>query len=280
MNPHEEALLIPGPDAGMLGIVSRPAQGQPMERTGVVIVVGGAQYRAGSHRMFVQLARHLATAGYPVLRFDLPGMGDSPGEPVSFEDTAPHIGAAFSALQAQQPGLDRVVLWGLCDGASACLLYLQATQDPRVSGLALLNPWVRSETSLAQARVKHYYRQRLREPDFWRKLLLGGVGWQALQGMATNLRRMRQPQESRGFQDRMAQGLRGFRGRVLLLLSETDLTAQEFQEQALNQAAWVEAMLQASVTRCVLPLADHTCSSLESTRRLEAETLNWLGTQA
>ena len=39
----------------------------------MVIVVGGPQYRAGSHRQFTLLARHIAAAGYPVLRFDARG---------------------------------------------------------------------------------------------------------------------------------------------------------------------------------------------------------------
>ncbi|MEQ8659382.1 MAG: hydrolase 1, exosortase A system-associated, partial [Gammaproteobacteria bacterium] len=38
--------------------------------TGVVVIVGGPQTRVGSHRQFVLLARRLAAAGYPVLRFD------------------------------------------------------------------------------------------------------------------------------------------------------------------------------------------------------------------
>lgn len=59
---------------GILEIPQRPA------RVGVVVVVGGPQYRVGSHRQFVLFGRALAHAGYPVLRFDCTGMGDSGGE--------------------------------------------------------------------------------------------------------------------------------------------------------------------------------------------------------
>ena len=48
---------------------------------GVLIVTGGPQYRAGSHRQFVLLARFLAARGMAVLRFDYRGMGDSEGAP-------------------------------------------------------------------------------------------------------------------------------------------------------------------------------------------------------
>ena len=45
----------------LVGIL-HPAPGA----TGVVIVVGGPQYRVGSHRQFLLLARRLAASGIPV----------------------------------------------------------------------------------------------------------------------------------------------------------------------------------------------------------------------
>ena len=40
--------------------------GAPDASRGVLVVVGGPQYRVGSHRQFVLLARDLAAAGVPV----------------------------------------------------------------------------------------------------------------------------------------------------------------------------------------------------------------------
>ena len=278
MNNNELPLAIPGPESqDMLGIISLPATNQPMQSTGVVIVVGGAQYRVGSHRQFVQLARFLAAAGYPVLRFDFPGMGDSPGKSVPFEDSPPHIAAAIDAFCSHHVTLEKVVLWGLCDGASASLLYMQATRDPRVTGLALLNPWVRSDAGLARARVKHYYRQRLMAPAFWRKLAAGGVGWQALRGLVGNLRTMRQkaPQELT-FQELMAQGCRAFDGKIMLILSERDLTAQEFVEHAQTHPAWRGLLSRPHVTQYRVSGADHTFSSTLAQREVETAVLAWL----
>jgi exosortase A-associated hydrolase 1 len=279
MSVQEHAITMAGPDADMLGIVSQPVDDQPAASTGVVIVVGGAQYRVGSHRQFVQLARHFAAHGYAVLRFDFPGMGDSPGECIGFEDTTPHIEAAIGAFQDACPGVQRVVLWGLCDGASASLLYLEATADPRVAGLALLNPWVRSEAGLARAQVKHYYRQRLLEPTFWRKLLAGSVGWQALRSFGSTLRTMRsRPTQAIAatFQERMAQAWRAFPGPILLLLSERDLTAQKFIETAATDPAWSGWGKKARLTQQRLEDADHTCSSLATRQAVERCTLLWL----
>ena len=278
MSRHEETLVIRGPNAqDMLGIVCLPAPDTPQQTTGVVIVVGGAQYRVGSHRQFVQLARFLAAAGYPVLRFDFSGMGDSPGDLVPFEDSARHIAAAIDALQSHSPAIDRVVLWGLCDGASASLLYMQTTHDSRVAGLVLLNPWVRSEAGLARARVKHYYRQRLLEPAFWRKLAAGGVGWQALRSLGSNLRGMRQtPAQTLTFQELMAQGWRALEGKIMLILSERDLTAQEFVEHAQIHPAWRGLLSHPHVTQHRVNGADHTFSSTLVQREVETGVLAWL----
>jgi exosortase A-associated hydrolase 1 len=281
MSGQEHPLVIHGPDAqDMLGIVSLPAPDTPQFTTGVVIVVGGAQYRAGSHRQFVQLARFLVAAGYPVLRFDFPGMGDSPGDPVPFDDSAPHIAAAIDALCAQPAKVDKVVLWGLCDGASASLLYMQARHDPRVAGLVLLNPWVRSDAGLARARVKHYYRQRLLEPAFWRKLAAGGVGWQALRGLGSNLRTMWQKApKTLTFQELMAHGWCALEGKIMLILSERDLTAQEFVIHAQTHPAWRGLLSRPGVTPHWVGRADHTFSSQSAQREVEAVVLAWLNDQ-
>lgn len=281
MNVPEKILSLNGAGFEMLALLSLPPAGTPVQPTAVLIVVGGAQYRVGSHRQFVQLARHWAAAGHPVLRFDLPGQGDSPGEPLAFEDTAPCIAAALDALQRHGGHTGGVVLWGLCDGASASLLYVQATQDRRVAGLALLNPWVRSEAGLARAQVKHYYRQRLQQAEFWRKLLRGGVGWQAVQGLAGKLVQLRRPAPSAspapaGFQELMAQGWQTFAGPILLLLSERDLTAQEFVEHARSSPAWRRCLQQSNLTRHTIAHADHTCAPPHAHQALAQHTQDWL----
>jgi exosortase A-associated hydrolase 1 len=252
---------------------------------GVVIVVGGPQYRAGAHRQFVALARSLAEAGFPALRFDHRGMGDSEGDLRGFEDIGADIASAIDALQRAAPGVRRVVLWGLCDGASAVLLYLQAQADPRVAGLALLNPWVRSEAGLAKTHVKHYYRQRLQQREFWLKLLSGGVAFKAVAGLAANLRQAfgRGSGQAAGgggstgpYQDRMAQAWGAFRGEILLMLSEHDYTAREFSEYTAGSGIWQQALKTRPAARVDILDADHTCSQPQAQRAVEAATAEWL----
>ena len=235
--------------AGILSIPDSPG------RLGVVIVVGGPQYRVGSHRQFVLLARSLAQAGYPVLRFDYRGMGDSSGEGRDFNSVTTDIAAAITLLQQAVPGVERIALWGLCDAASAALMYAGDTRDVRVCGLCLLNPWVRSEASLARAHIKHYYRDRLRQKAFWLKLLRGGVAFAAIKGLWRNLRMMGNAKKSgtRGegktFQQRMAEAWQQYPGSILLLLSGQDYTAREFQEYTCASTAWSGLLGGAKVIR-------------------------------
>jgi hypothetical protein len=148
----------------------------------------------------------------------------------------------------------------------------------RVASLALLNPWVRSEAGLARAQVKHYYRQRLLEPAFWRKLLAGGVGWQALRSFGSRLRAMQRPAPASAntFQERMAQGWSAFPGPILLLLSERDLTAQEFTEHANSSEAWRGWRQKPLLEQHTLPGADHTCSTPATRQLAQSQTLQWL----
>ena len=277
MKPPEIPVVIEAPGSEMLGIVSPPERAVAGE-VGVLLMVGGAQCRAGSHRQCVTLARHLADAGLPCLRFDLPGLGDSPGTPHAFEDTAPLLCAAIDTLIHHQPDLKRVVLWGLCDGASAALLYVQQQLDARVAGLALLNPWLRSEASLARTQVKHYYWNRLRTGHFWRKLIRGRVGWKALVELWRTLVNTRSSPESpaaAGYQERMAQAWHVFPGAILLLLSDRDLTAQAFKEHADSDPAWKGWRNRGYLQRLTLVDADHTCSSRAATLAMEEAVVDW-----
>ncbi|HCZ15176.1 MAG TPA: hydrolase 1, exosortase A system-associated [Candidatus Accumulibacter sp.] len=274
----------PSPASGA-GVEEDTANGDRHAACGVLIVVGGPQYRAGSHRQFLLLSRRLAAAGYPAMRFDYRGMGDASGAMRSFEDVSADIGAAIDAFLRACPAVQRIVLWGLCDAASAALLYVQATADPRVAGLALLNPWVRSEASLAQTHIKHYYGQRLLQGEFWRKLLSGRMqvlkAISGLLGDALAARRSAargKAHAARAFQDRMAEGWQQFPGQLLLVLSGQDYTAKEFLEFAAGDPGWSGLLEAARLRRVDLADADHTFSSRALRTQVEEATLNWLDT--
>jgi exosortase A-associated hydrolase 1 len=271
----------------LVGVLTRPARdaSHSSARIGVLILVGGPQYRAGSHRQFTQLARALARAGYPSLRFDVRGMGDSSGPLQTFEHLSNDIAAALDAAQKQLPQVERWVLWGLCDGASAALMYMDDSADRRVHALCLANPWIRSIESLARTHVRHYYGRRLMQADFWRKLAVGGVGHRALLELGSTLHALWSNRRrgracgalgQRHFRQRMVDGLSGFDGPVLLLLSEDDFTAKEFIDQASANADWQRTLMRPTVQRIALPRADHTFSDRASEQQMHEALLNWL----
>jgi uncharacterized protein len=279
---RESARLLPCEGARLLAVLAEPS-GDATTDLGVVIVVGGPQYRAGSHRHFVEMARALAGAGFCTLRFDVRGMGDSTGAQRNFEQLGPDIGAAIDDLLAARPRLRRVALWGLCDGASAALLYLHERADPRVAALCLLNPWVRSEASLARTHVKHYYRQRLAQREFWVKLMSGRVAGQALRGLWANIRAARRPGTPQGpnvqkapYQARIAAAWAAFDGPVLLALSSDDYTAKEFIEYTAVTPEWRGLAQRPCVSHHAALGADHTFSSAPARLALEQATLQWL----
>lgn len=278
MTISERAVVFSCVGEQLLGIVTQP---ELAGHTGVLIIVGGPQYRVGCHRQFLLLSRALAAAGYPAMRFDYRGMGDSTGDLRTFETVEADIAAAIEAFTAACPGLQRIVLWGLCDAASASLLYLHAGQDERLGGLVLLNPWVRSETTLARAHIKHYYLQRVLQPEFWRKLLSGrlGVG-RAVGGLLGNLHRARlaatPASRELTFQGKMRCALAESQLPVLLILSGDDYTAKEFIEITRIDAAWQQVLAQERVSTREVSDADHTFSSAAWRLAVEEATLAWL----
>ena len=274
MSWRETVLSFSCKDASLLGVLSAPTG--EASGLGLIIVVGGPQYRVGSHRQFVLLARALASQGRRVLRFDCRGMGDGEGAASNFENFSADIGAAVAALRGN--GAQRVVLWGLCDAASAILLHLdEQGAQAGVDGIVLLNPWVRSAASLARTHVKHYYLQRLMQREFWLKLLRGGVAGKALGDLFGNLRSARKSTASAGsFQQRMARAWRAFPGPVLLLLSGQDYVAKEFLDHCNATPDSVGLLSLPGVMRADLLEADHTFSTAAWRAEVETLTGNWL----
>jgi exosortase A-associated hydrolase 1 len=143
--------------------------------TGLLIVSGGNEIRAGAHRGMALLAARLTEAGHPVFRFDRRGIGDSSGDNRGFESSADDIEAAASTFRQSAPHLTRVVGFGNCDAATA-LAFFHRTAG--IDALILANPWTvedQDDGMPPAAAIRAHYAERLRDPRQWLRLLGGGV---------------------------------------------------------------------------------------------------------
>ncbi|MBN9126690.1 MAG: hydrolase 1, exosortase A system-associated [Nitrosospira sp.] len=287
MNNEERAVAFQCRESWLYGILHVPEHIGPR---GVLIVVGGPQYRVGSHRQFTLLARHLAANGIPAMRFDCRGMGDSEGEPRTFEDMEEDVRSAIDTFLEEVPTLEDLVIWGLCDAASAALFY--AHRDERVTGLVLLNPWVRTDHGAAKVYLKHYYMARLLQPDLWNKIRQGKFSYGKAIGSLSQIvgsvlkekkERMTggnadngEPHATAPLPERMLAGLSRFNGKTLLILSGNDLTAQEFSDLVKGSAKWQRLLSSPAVSRQEIPEANHTFSRQKWKDQVVTWTSAWI----
>lgn len=195
-------------------------------KTGLLIVSGGNEIRAGAFSGQAHLAARIAKAGFPVFRFDRRGIGDSDGENRGFLKSEKDILAACEAFQAMCPQLNRVVALGNCDAASALMLMGTNPFDR----LILTNPWAIEEESTNGApspdEARSRYAGKIRDPREWLRLLRGGVN---LKKLATGLRQAVKSTPSDGNLAQDMQSALSASGRpATILLAENDRTAQIF----------------------------------------------------
>lgn len=272
----------------LIGIIHQP---EDPVAIGVLVVVGGPQYRVGSHRQFVLLARMLAGNGVPVMRFDYRGMGDSSGTVRSFSDVDNDIKSAIDIFYQNTPNLDGVVIWGLCDAASAASFY--AYQDERMKGLILLNPWVYTEQGAAKTYLRHYYLQRICNLDFWRKVFSFQFNYrQSFSSLISIFSDLLKPSvkkikssESRSLvlvdsglplPVRVRECLQRFKSPILFILSGNDLTADEFRDVVKSDEYWQNLLEASGVSIVELSEADHTFSSQTWKNEVAQLTLKWI----
>jgi exosortase A-associated hydrolase 1 len=193
--------------------------------TGLLLVTGGNEVRSGAWAGQAQFAARVAARGYPVLRFDRRGCGDSEGHNAEFRHSATDIAAALAAFRDQCPHLTRVVAMGNCDAASALMLAGGAGAD----GLILSNPWTFESDGAGDAppaAVRNHYRGRLGDWNAIRRLLTGQVALGPLLRSLISAAKSTPPPSTLA-QD-MAAGLAAFAGSVRFLVADRDRTGQAF----------------------------------------------------
>ncbi|MDR3534914.1 MAG: alpha/beta hydrolase, partial [Acetobacteraceae bacterium] len=146
------ARMSPVSFAGCFGWLHAPADGAAGD-VAVVLCAGLKNDAITAYRSFRLLADAMAAAGYPTLRFDYPGTGNSrdSAEPEHWAAWQRSVHAAADWLR-EQSGARRVVLCGLRFGATLAMVVAEQRDD--VAGLLLLEPVPRGGSYIRQLSIE------------------------------------------------------------------------------------------------------------------------------
>ncbi|MDB4973023.1 MAG: hypothetical protein JWN48_1364 [Myxococcaceae bacterium] len=284
---HERAVRMPGNLFGVLVSSDLSDRSKPA----VVFLNTGADPHHGPHRLYVTLARAWAEEGYTLLRFDLAGIGASPGRTETSANEAYPSGALEDVTTAvhylSTLGHAAVILVGLCSGAYHAIH--AAHRGVPVHGIIAVNaplfflpgrpPLMDPDlNALALARV----RQALCDPKVWRRLLTGNLNlpynvavlasglrlW--MEGLRQVRRRVsRSPSSSRVATRQVTSLFSAAKVRTCLIFSRDDAGHAYFLRAV--GTALRELQARPGFTISVVDHADHTFSSLRLQRSLMLE---------
>ena len=247
---------------GLVGILSQPTT-PTRHGTALILLNAGLVHRVGPFRGYVQLARVLADAGFVVLRFDQPGLGDSRA-PVASEGVRDNAIRAAMTLVTAETGVSRFVLGGSCSAADDA--FNAADIDRRIVGLLLLD-------GLAYATPGHWVRHVLPRVIDPRRV------WRQLRSMLDGRR-------SRGnFRDfpTRAEARRKLADLVVrdirILFVYTGAVYRYFNHRGQLAACFGRAAREPQVSLEYWPACDHTFYLRHDRRRLQAAVLGWMREQ-
>jgi hypothetical protein len=173
-----------GDDDRLMGILTEPPPNRERRDAPTLLTWNvGVHHRVGPHRVFVDLARHLASRGFASLRFDLSGRGDSEARREAsseMESDLVDVREAMAAVAARRGS--RFVLLGY--GASVDAAHRTAMVDGRVRGACFVEGYAH------RTRGFHLRRPfRALEAARWRRLLArrlprAAKDWPIVRGLA------------------------------------------------------------------------------------------------
>lgn len=172
----------------LFGVLHEP-DANIRKSTGIILLSPGVKMRVAPHRMYNKMAGCFVKMGFPVLRFDFFGLGDSEGEIEMKQLTnvynsiqlGRYVEDTFSSLDWMQKelGISNCIVGGLCGGAITGML--ASEHDQRIAGLLAVGipvtldvgaeNWAQhlSEGQLAQMRTGYF--RNLCKPQSWIRLL-------------------------------------------------------------------------------------------------------------
>lgn len=291
----------------LVGILHEPTG--PRRQCAVVLLAAGVKARVGPHGLYRRLTDMLVARGFPVLRFDFWGLGDSEGtapEPLLpdlygsvscgrfIDDTRAAVTFACEAC-----GVERVVLAGLCGGAITGIL--TGARDPRVAGLLGLGLPVSVDGSNVD-KVKYMsagqlvgirgkYLRKLTDPTSWARLLSLKTDFRLLyRSLTAPLRKTRKPAadatqvaETATQDDNLNPYFRpallsmlGDKRPVMLIFSEADRLYWEFQEKFVQRHGFDTGAYHGNLEIAIVKDANHIFTFTEWQQDMLARSGAWL----
>jgi dienelactone hydrolase len=269
-----------GKKSPLVGVISTPqTTGTGNRLPAVILLNAGLVHRVGPNRLYVKIARSLASAGFLVLRFDFSGVGDSE---VSRDDLPFHQGAVIEAKEAMdflhtRHGVEKFLLVGICSGARVS--YLTARDDSRVVGAAVINPlFGGGPAGQRKVNADYYWRVALFSPESWLKAITGRVRYRTLiktlgsQFKKSLARGHKPPAEKGGHAEGLYQlSERGIH--LLLVCSGGDPAANDLREAAGGKLH--DLVASGKLTLMDMPEAGHLFTLVSNQERLIETVRNW-----
>lgn len=284
-------------DAAVRGVLHRPAPGARLGPA-VLMLPAGVVGRIGPGGLFVALARRLVECGYTVLRVDLPGLGEAPGEIPARTKWAAfrlleegfHLETAMGCVEwlRAETGGDVAAL-GLC--GSAVTAGLVGAASPHVSRVILLNGQLtltdvdadgqRSGGVFGEAYLTSLKSKAIRPKSLWRLITFRSDWRKILRALADAVRsRLRHAEDlhplmNRRYVEALARCSADSK-RVLMVLGEWDDNTEKYETEYVGRA--LKHRRYACAHELVrIDAADHNFTSPESRDRLMDALLRWLG---
>jgi len=298
-NPFTEQVVQFGAGRSLVGIFTSPAVKPPLARPAVVLLNAGMLHRVGPNRIYVQIARALACAGFNVLRFDFSGLGDSKprADHMPYAQSAPSEAAAAMQWLTEMQGAQHFLLMGHCAGAAFSLLV--ASTDARVAGAVLINMEGGDEQWTEYDRMKKVSRQYMRDyggslldRERWAKLMSGRADyrsiarnifkdtlWYRIKGYAFQTQKSLRGRQDAGHAEQEAraqqylQPIAARNGRLLLVHSEGSTGLVRMRANFGN--ALVQLQHEGIMELVIIAQCDHLFMLLDRQQQLSAVITDW-----
>lgn len=268
---------------GMIDVPMRGRSESLALRTGILMLNSDDGCKLGPQGLWVRLAQRCVREGYPVLRFDYRGCGDSEGPEASPPGGIGLTDAiAAERVLREQTGVTRVIFVGICYGAEIALLASRCI--PSASGVVACSAgrYVTSHgygEAVGQAALyARGYMSKLLCGETWRKLSRGEVRVRLIiEGLVSSLNWARRRRDRHGAQE--AERLAGSEPRripQMFIYGEADPLTRKCMPGYREEAErWrLERRFK------IIANADHNFSSLPWSNELMTTTVNFVNAVA